>query len=382
MRRGWTAVSFTEVATLVRRPIEVAETGLYPEVGVRCFGKGLFHKAARNGLEVGDKKLFCLKKGDFILQVTFAWEGAIGIVSASDESLFGSVRVLTFEVDRRRTTPEFLYRYFQTKSGVEQLSRISPGSAGRNRVLAIQRLREMAVPLPPLAEQQRITDRLDAIENRLHRVQALREEQTKELQAALRSAYHRLEGRSKWLPMVDVMPLNRRPVEIEPDGRYPELGARSFGRGIFHKPTLKGDSLTWEKLFRVQAGDLVISNIKAWEGALAVASEVDGGRFGSHRYLTCTADRTRLLPEFACFYLLSPHGLEQIGNASPGSADRNRTLSVSRLEKILIPVPPLAAQREFQKLLALQSQVKARADESKAATTALLPSLLDQIFNG
>jgi type I restriction enzyme S subunit len=56
---------------------------------------------------------------------------------------------------------------------------------------------------------------------------------------------------------------------------YPEFGARSFGKGLFHKPTLSGADLDWQKLFRVHAGDLVISNIIAWEGAIAVAGEVD-----------------------------------------------------------------------------------------------------------
>ena len=100
MRKGWSEVAFTDIATLMRRPVQVTEDGSYPEVGVRCFGKGLFHKPPRTGLEVGDKKLFRLQEDDFILQVTFAWEGAVGIVSKEDEMFFGSVRVLTFEVDR------------------------------------------------------------------------------------------------------------------------------------------------------------------------------------------------------------------------------------------------------------------------------------------
>ena len=35
-------------------------------------------------------------------------------------------------------------------------------------------------------------------------------------------------------------PLVRRPVEIDLDAAYPELGVRSFGRGTFHKPELPG----------------------------------------------------------------------------------------------------------------------------------------------
>lgn len=381
MKKGWSEVAFTEVATLRRRDVTVEEDGSYPEVGVRCFGKGLFHKAPRSGLEVGDKRLFRLQRGDFILQVTFAWEGAVAVVSAEDEAFYGSVRVLTFEVDSQRCDRRFLVWYFKTKRGVEQLGRISPGSAGRNKVLAIGRLSELRVPLPPLAEQQRLVAHLDAIESRLTRAQKLREEQEQQLQAALRSAFHQLEAHAKWVAMGEVAPVHRRPTEIELDGEYPELGARSFGKGIFHKPTLSGESLTWQKLFQVHAGDIVISNIKAWEGAIAVAGEADHERYGSHRYLTCVADSKRALPDFICFYLLSQSGLEQVGLASPGSADRNRTLAVDRLEKIKVPIVPLATQTEFQKLLDLKTKLREEAAQSKQRTAALLPSLLDRIFN-
>src|SRR5437773_7462767 len=36
---------------------------------------------------------------------------------------------------------------------------------------------------------------------------------------------------------------------------------------------------------------ILVSNIKAWEGALAVAKPEDDGRVGSHRYLTCVPNK-------------------------------------------------------------------------------------------
>jgi type I restriction enzyme R subunit len=51
--------------------------------------------------------------------------------------------------------------------------------------------------------------------------------------------------------------------------RIPSIAVRSFGRGTFHKPPLNGNEVTWEKPFLVKAGDILVSNIKAWEGALA-----------------------------------------------------------------------------------------------------------------
>lgn len=381
MRKGWSEVSFTDIATLVRREVDVREDGSYPEVGVRCFGKGLFHKAPRSGLEVGDKKLFRLKEGDFILQVTFAWEGAVAVVSQEDEALFGSVRVLTFEVDASVCDLRFLLWYFRTQQGVEQLGRISPGSAGRNKVLAVTRLGELRIPLPPLAEQQRIVAHLDAIESRLTRAQKLREEQKKELLAALRSTFHHLEAKAEWVEMSKVAPLVRREVDIDPEGSYPELGIRSFGRGTFHKPAVLGLETT-KRLFEIHEGDLVFSNVFAWEGAIAVAREEDHSRLGSHRFISCVCDVEKALPDYLQFYFLTPGGLEKIGAASPGGAGRNRTLGIEKLAAIKVPIVPLATQREFKKLLDLQAAIRAEAAQSNQRLEALLPSLLDRLFNG
>jgi type I restriction enzyme S subunit len=97
--------------------------------------RGIFHKIPRTGIEVGDKDLFLLKEGDFILQVTFAWGGAVAIVSAAEDGMYGSTRYPTFRVDQTRCVPHFLLNYFKTEEGLQQLVKICPGSAGRNRVL-------------------------------------------------------------------------------------------------------------------------------------------------------------------------------------------------------------------------------------------------------
>jgi hypothetical protein len=74
MSKQWPKVSLGELLRLERRKVKVEPEKLYQEIGIYCFGRGIFHKAPRTGFEVGDKDLFLMKQGDFILQVTFAWE--------------------------------------------------------------------------------------------------------------------------------------------------------------------------------------------------------------------------------------------------------------------------------------------------------------------
>jgi type I restriction enzyme S subunit len=143
---------------------------------------------------------------------------------------------------------------------------------------------------------------------------------------------------------------------------------------------LLGAELTWQKLFRIEAGDLVISNIKAWEGAFAVAGPEHHNKVASHRYLTCVSDPGRMTANCLYFYLQSPEGIVQIQAASPGSADRNRTLAQDRLETITVPIPSLDAQNWFNnlhnKVVALRTHQAAIVGDADT----LLPAILNQIF--
>lgn len=233
-----------------------------------------------------------------------------------------------------------------------------------------------------LMETHRVIENVKMIDAQLSEVRRLRQEIQDDAKSLLHSVFHRLIQGAPYRPLAEIAPIVRRPVTIALDGAYPELGARSFGKGTFHKPTLRGAELDWQKLFRVHSGDLVISNIKAWEGAIAVATDADHGRVGLHRYITCVAKNGLATPEFLCFYLLTNEGIEQIQSASPGSADRNRTLAMSRLEEIRVPVPPIDQQQEFSALQAKVAAIHQAQAANQSELDALLPAVLDKAFRG
>lgn len=375
-------VALDELIARVRRPVDVEDSVEYGEVGVYCFGRGLFHKHPRSGIDVGNKPLFEIRDGDFILQTTFAWEGAVAVAGPSDNGMFGSVRVLTFEPDRARCNPKYLQLYLSTPHGREQLLRISPGSAGRNRVLNVKRLPEVRVPLPPLADQDRLVAKTEAIRRHVTEARRLRGEIQTDGQALLHSVFHRLIQGAEYRPLGEVAPIVRRPVQVELDGAYPELGVRSFGKGTFHKPHLPGSDVGSKKLYHIHPGDLVFSNVFAWEGAIAVARPEDAGRVGSHRFITCVTNPVTANPDFLCFYLLTPEGMEQVREASPGGAGRNRTLGLAKLEQIRVPVPPIDRQQEFSALQAKVAAIREAQAANQAELDALLPAVLDRAFKG
>ncbi|QYU68391.1 hypothetical protein J4558_26915 [Leptolyngbya sp. 15MV] len=325
-------------------------------------------------------RLYRIRSRQIVYSRLKSFEGAFAIVPDEADGFFVSNEFPPFDTNERRADYRYLGWYLRRPATWLALSGEGRGIGARRERLHPDEFLAHQLALPPLDVQRQIVARLDAVEARIAKRRNEAEAVGEELAALLAAAFRRIAEDAPRARMADVAPIVRRPVVIDTDATYREIGARAFGRGLFEKPPLRGDSLTWQKLFLIEEGDLVVSNIKAWEGAFAVADAAHHGAVGSHRYLTSVVDRRRATPGFIWFFLQSPPGIAQMQAASPGSADRNRTLSQDRFAAIEVPLPSLDAQHWFD---ALQQKARA-AREAQAFAAAelehLMPALLAEAF--
>lgn len=182
----------------------------------------------------------------------------------------------------------------------------------------------------------------------------------------------------------DVLELQRRKVALGAAEEYVEVGLRSFGKGVFHKPAVTGAELGIKKVYRIEPGDLVISNVFAWEGALAVGSESERGLIGSHRFMTWTPRRDAQVDvRYLWHYFLSEPGLLQLRRASPGSAGRNRTLGIAAFENVTIPLPALSEQRRIaDRLDGIRTRQDKLARSARSSVSAVFNGTLFRMFEG
>jgi type I restriction enzyme S subunit len=115
------------------------------------------------GLEIGNKKVFYIEPGDFVLNIVFAWEGAVAVASEAETGMIASHRFPTFRPDPARLDVKYIQYWCQTELGRSLLDRVSPGGAGRNRTLNRDAFLNQDVPLPPVAEQQRVVARIEEV---------------------------------------------------------------------------------------------------------------------------------------------------------------------------------------------------------------------------
>lgn len=381
MTFGWEAVPIGEVATPVERP-EPPQPGVtYRQIGVRLWGEGAYERESMDGADTQYKALNRVESDDIIVNKIWARNGSVSVVNEALAGCYCSGEFPLFRPNSDKLDSKWFYwitkaRWFWNSCDVK-----SRGTSGKNRIKPHKFL-EIGIPLPPLDEQRRIVAKIESLAAKIDEARQLRQAIRTDAQAMLRSAFQQVIECAEYRPMGEVAPIIRRPVTIEPDGEYPELGVRSFGKGTFHKPVLYGIDVGTKKLYHIHPGDLVFSNVFAWEGAIAVVQPEDARRVGSHRFITCVAEEGVTTPEFLCFYLLTDEGIEKVREASPGGAGRNRTLGLKKLEKIEVPIPDYDKQLWFNRLQAQAATITQAQADNQTELDALLPAILDRAFKG
>lgn len=379
MTSPWPLVNLGQVLTYRKEFVTIADTTEYKRCRVQLHAKGVVLRDVVPGGLIKTKKQQVCRESDFLVAEIDAKVGGFGMVPYNLHGAIVSSHYFLYSVNRDCLLPEFLGYFVRTAAFRDQVT-----ARGSTNYAAIRPHHVLGyqIPLPPVSDQQRIANTLDRISMKVKEAVRLRDHALREQDALLLSAFQRIAHGAERLPLGHIAPLQRRQVSIRSDGEYRELGVRSFGRGTFHKPTLRGSELTWQKLFLVRSGDIVLSNIKAWEGAIAVAQSEDDERVGSHRYLTCVPIAGRATSTFVCFYLLTAAGLLQVSQASPGSADRNRTLGMNALQNIGVPVPSYCKQLWFDNLWNRIARVRRVQVEQLHSMEAILPATFDQAFKG
>jgi type I restriction enzyme S subunit len=153
----WTEKPLEEILSpIVREREKTVEA--YTGLGVRSHGKGTFLKNFENPAKNSMEYLYEVQCDDLIVNITFAWEGAIAIAKPSDTGALVSHRFPTYVFKRHAAIPDFFRYIILDKHFVHKLGVISPGGAGRNRVLNKNDFLKLKVILPEVSEQQRISD--------------------------------------------------------------------------------------------------------------------------------------------------------------------------------------------------------------------------------
>ncbi len=180
-------VRLGRLVQVISRPVKIVKEKEYIALGLYNRGRGLFHKPATLGKDIGDSNFFYVEEDDLIISGQFAWEGAVTMASKSEEGCVVSHRYPILRGDTINT--EYLYALLMTHFGDFLLNESSRGAAGRNRPLNINLLLNEKIRLPSTEAQMQIkklTNLKRVIDNKIYKsIKLLKERRSAFITAAV-----------------------------------------------------------------------------------------------------------------------------------------------------------------------------------------------------
>jgi type I restriction enzyme S subunit len=166
-------------------------------------------------------------------------------------------------------------------------------------------------------------------------------------------------------------------VAVVSDTQYQLAGVYSFGRGLFRREPILGSGTSYKQLNVLHADHLVLSKLKAWEGAVTVISQDFEGCVLSPEFPTYVVERGRLMPEYLTLLCTHRPFWELLATKSTGMGGRKERVHHLRVLDVEFVIPLLAEQRRIVDLIgavddvARSTHAAIRSFRDAARTTSL-----------
>ena len=347
-------------------------------------------------IEKADLPKYRLASGDIVFARTGATTGKSFLVNEPPDAVFASYLIRLRLLDKK-LLPEFVLLFFQTAGYWQSIKDGSSGSAqgGFNAT----KLGALTIPVPPLAEQQRIVGLLDEAFEGLATAKANAEKNLQNARALfeshLQSVFtHRGPGwvEKRLEEVLTVQPQNgwSPPAANHTDSGTQVLTLSSVTGFVFRPDKLKYTSAKTDPKARywVQNGDLLItrSNTPELVGHVAIASGIERPTVYPDLIMRMNPDPARAVTKFLYYHLRTPALREEITGRAQGANPTMKKISNGAVRTLPVLLPSLDEQlRIVTQLDALTAETQrlARLYEQKlAALAALKKSLLHQAFSG
>ncbi len=353
------------------------------------------------GVKTSAAKLFRVSKGDFIYSRLFACRGAFGVISQELDGCYVSGEFPTFLPIEDKVDVEFLRYWFRLPSVIARVDEDCSGSTPLTR----NRFKEhfflaLEVPLPALAEQQRVVARIEELAAMIYEARALRQRAAQELHRlypALLATCMEPNGEgwkretvadvvtsmdAGWSPQCDDLPARV--------GEWGVLKTTSVQWCEFRPDENKALPVTLEPVpnLTVRAGDVLVTRAGPRKRVAVVAAvrKSEPRLTISDKLIRLRPDQNRVEPRFLELSLASPFSQEHLVNRKTGLADAQVNISQAILRATPIAYPPIPEQRRIvaylDDLQEKTNSLKALQAETSAELDALMPSILDKAFRG
>jgi len=385
---GWSISALGDFLTLSLKPIPKPSQA-YKSLGIRSHGKGTFQKVIKDPSKIQMDTLYKVSRNDLIVNITFAWEGAIALVKATDEDHLVSHRFPTYKFNLEKALPDFLKYIINLKSFFEQLGYISPGGAGRNRVLNKRDFIKLKVNLPPLHEQKKIAEILTCVDETIESTRKVIEQTKKVKQGLLQELLTKGIGHTKFKKTkIGEIPEEWEIVELDKvlgetkygtsskcdfiKTDYPVLRIPNVVTGSISDKNLKYASLPSKEAnrYKLQEGDLLIVRTNGnpdYVGRCALVSRKEVGWLYAS-YLIKLGVIGEVISSKYLRFLLEGQSVKNAIKKEVKTSAGNYNLNIPSIKGIRIPLP---SRNEQNEIVCILNSIDAETESSEKELSQL-----------
>jgi type I restriction enzyme S subunit len=307
---------------------------------------------------ISNQKFHFIKDGDLIIaDASEDYDGVgecVEIKNVQDKKVIAGLHTFLLRDFSAETVPGFRTYMFRNPKVTTELKKIATGTSVFS--VSITNLKKLLVPVPSKAEQQKIAEILSTWDEGISKTSKI----LSELELRKTALRINLFSGKKWkvFPLTKLLTRIKKPVIVENEIMYRQIGIRSHAKGIFNKEPVSGASLGSKSVFHVEPDCFVVNIVFAWEHAVAKTTQGEVGMIASHRFPMFKPLPGKLDLDYLLHFFKTSKGKDLLRLASPGGAGRNKTLGQSEFLKLAIPVPKIDDQRKIAKCLdAIDEQI-------------------------
>jgi len=397
MKHAWPIVKLGEVLQHRKNFITIDDGLNYRRPRVRLHAQGILLRDEVPGALIKTKKQQVCHSNEFLVAEIDAKVGGFGIVPKELEGSIVSSHYFLYTVVTQKLDVKYLDYFIRTAYFREQVE-----AQGTTNYAAIRPadVLQYEIPLPPLAEQQRIVVRIEELSSQLEEARMLRKQAVEEASQIPFAVDRRiwpeqsLLGAKRLDEVTSFLARGRQSEQGESNHYLIKTQHVQQCRYISTSMRLADHvAIKVKPEAQLQDNDILIACSAA--GCIGrVAQYKDDGRVASTdtHVAIARANREIIDPEYLYAYLKGAQGQYQLRSRERGDWQREKIsfrlaeLNLNDLRQVPVPVPPFEEQKRIvHELHIIQSevdQIKALHAETAAELDALLPALLDCAFKG
>lgn len=331
----------------------------------------------------------------------------IGTVLFSSRATIGKIAINTIELTTNQGFTNFIcedslnnqYLAYCLVNFTKEITTLSNSTTFKE--VSKSALKELEIPVPPLTEQKRIVQKLDALFERIDKAIALLQKNIDAadnfMNSVLNDVFSDLEQNYKKYKLTEIANL----VDGDRGSNYPQkseffeneyclfLSTKNVTKNGFM--FIKNQFITKEKDEVLRRGklnrnDLIITT-RGTIGNIAIydeSVEYDNVRINSGMAIIRIMDLDKIYNRFLYKYLFSPQFIAFLDDIQSGSAQPQ--ISLTNLKESEFSIPPLKIQQKvvayLDNISVQLEQVKSAQQQKKQNLLDLKSSILDQAFHG